>query len=104
MRSSATAPCLATSNASRNDLASLNSASRASALLSRVASYSSNRQGIEHETSFHPSERRKDYSSRGSSPHIREGSSRREKEGVYVGDRQQGMRLPMGACYLRMVG
>src|SRR4051812_4554127 len=44
MRSSATAPCLATSNASRNDLASLHPASKASTLLSRMASYSLNRQ------------------------------------------------------------
>jgi hypothetical protein len=43
MRSSATAPCLATSNACRNDLAYLHSTSRATALLSRVASYSTSR-------------------------------------------------------------
>lgn len=43
VRSSATAPCLATSNACRSDLAYLHSTSRASALLNRVASYSSSR-------------------------------------------------------------
>lgn len=40
MRSSATAPCVATSNACRNDLASLHSGSGASTLLTKVASYS----------------------------------------------------------------
>lgn len=45
VRSSATAPCLATSNACRSDLAHLHSSTRASALLNRVASYSSTRSG-----------------------------------------------------------
>lgn len=45
VRSSATAPCLATSNACRSDLAHLHSSPRASALLNRVASYSSTRPG-----------------------------------------------------------
>jgi hypothetical protein len=45
MRSSATAPCVATSNASRNDMVSL---SRASTLLNRVALYSLTRQEHEH--------------------------------------------------------
>lgn len=40
MRASATAPSLATSNASRKDLASLQSSSRATTILTRVASYS----------------------------------------------------------------
>jgi hypothetical protein len=48
MRASATAPSLATSNASRKDLASLQN-SRAAALLTRVAGYSSAQmQGYEH--------------------------------------------------------
>jgi len=48
MRASATAPSLATSNASRNDLASLQSA-RAATLLTRVASYSTAQQNYERE-------------------------------------------------------
>jgi hypothetical protein len=40
MRSSATAPSLATSNACRSDLAYLHPSSRATTILSRVASYS----------------------------------------------------------------
>ncbi|KAL2068359.1 hypothetical protein VTL71DRAFT_16457 [Oculimacula yallundae] len=48
MRASATAPSLATSNASRNDLASLESA-RAATLLTRVASYSTAQQNYERE-------------------------------------------------------
>ncbi|KAK0099653.1 hypothetical protein ONS95_013453 [Cadophora gregata] len=48
MRASATAPSLATSNASRNDLASLQSA-RATTLLERVASYSTAQQNYERE-------------------------------------------------------
>lgn len=48
MRAAATAPSLATSNASRKDLASLQN-SRAATLLTRVASYSSAQmQGYEH--------------------------------------------------------
>ncbi len=46
MRASATAPSLATSNASRNDLASLQF-SRAATLLTRMASYSSNQGMVE---------------------------------------------------------
>jgi hypothetical protein len=46
MRASATAPSLATSNASRKDLASLQT-SRAATLLTRVASYSSAQQNYE---------------------------------------------------------
>ncbi|CZS90772.1 uncharacterized protein RAG0_01693 [Rhynchosporium agropyri] len=48
MRASATAPSLATSNASRNDLATLHDA-RAATLLSRVASYSTAQQNYERE-------------------------------------------------------
>ncbi|KAH7393570.1 hypothetical protein BKA64DRAFT_709909 [Cadophora sp. MPI-SDFR-AT-0126] len=48
MRASATAPSLATSNASRNDLASLQSA-RAATLLTRMASYSTAQQNYERE-------------------------------------------------------
>ncbi|PQE11942.1 hypothetical protein CJF31_00000074 [Rutstroemia sp. NJR-2017a BVV2] len=40
MRAHATAPSLATGNASRKDLASLQSSSRATTILTRVASYS----------------------------------------------------------------
>jgi len=40
MRASATAPSLATSNASRKDLATLQSSARATTILTRVASYS----------------------------------------------------------------
>lgn len=81
MRSSATAPCLATSNASRNDLASLHPASRASALLSRVASYSLSRQS--HDLRG-PSDRSQSKSPRrhSRSPHNHDESFRREKRNL----------------------
>jgi len=50
-RSSATAPSLATSTASRKDLASLKSSSRAATLLTRVASYSPTQDKSGHRTS-----------------------------------------------------
>ncbi|KAG9232981.1 hypothetical protein BJ875DRAFT_60711 [Amylocarpus encephaloides] len=52
MRASATAPSLATSNASRKDLANLQS-TRASALLSRVASCSVDQNGHSHHSHRH---------------------------------------------------
>ncbi|EKD17990.1 uncharacterized protein L3040_004530 [Drepanopeziza brunnea f. sp. 'multigermtubi'] len=49
MRAAATAPTIATSNASRNDLASLQQGTRAAALLSRVATYATAQQNCERE-------------------------------------------------------
>jgi hypothetical protein len=92
MRASATAPCLATSNASRNDLASLNPTSRASVMLSRVASYSSSQQDSEDQ--IQPSSsRRKLPSSRGCSPSSRNGSLGQQKETTYLSRISQGQSL-----------
>lgn len=81
MRSSATAPCLATSNASRNDLASLHPASRASVLLNRVASYSLSRQS--HDLPGHSDRLRSQSPQRYSrSPHNHEESFMRENRNL----------------------
>jgi len=83
MRSSATAPCVATSNASRNDLASLHPTSRASTLLSRVASYSLGRPD---EKLRIPADRRQSASPqrRSHSPHDHDEPLNGEKDNLYV--------------------
>jgi hypothetical protein len=92
MRSSATAPCVATSNASRNDLASLHPTSRASTLLSRVASYSQGRRDSELRV---PSDRRQSASpqQRSRSPHNHDETLDREKDDLYVDRISQGPSL-----------
>ena len=81
MRSSATAPCLAISNASRNDLSSIHSASKASALLSRVAAYSLSQQTRDLSGSFDRS-RSKSPQTYCHSPHSYDESSKREKRNL----------------------
>lgn len=83
MRSSATAPCVATSNASRNDLASLHPTSRALTLLSRVASYTLSRHDPELRV---PHDRRQSSSPRrrSCSPRSHDEPLEREKEDLSV--------------------
>jgi len=83
MHSSATAPCVATSNASRNDLASLHPSPRASTLLSRMASYSLGRHDAELRV---PGDRRQSASPRrrSRSPHNHDEPLEREKGDLCV--------------------
>ena len=96
MRSSATAPCLATSNASRNDLANLHSASRASALLSRLASYSFSQKNHDIRE---PSDSSQSQSLRHSrSPHSHEESFKREKRNLCLNGTCHGQSFFVGNC------
>lgn len=100
MRSSATAPCVATSNASRNDLASLHPTSRASTLLNRVASYSLGRPDEQLRV---PSDRRQSASPqrRSRSPHDHEEPLEREKDNLYVDRISQGLLLLSSSLAIR---
>jgi hypothetical protein len=102
MRSSATAPSVVISTASRNDLSSYNPMSMASTLLSRVASYSGPRQD-QHSGLCPPSNRHKSASPRRRSPHSREASRRRGTGDIHRDDQLRGQLLLFNICRRKLI-